>query len=141
MQAILELTDQPADSELAQISDALDQFNIQVSGVADRTPLAILVRDPETHAVLGGLTGRTSLGLLFVDIFYLPEQLRGQGMGSRMLKMAEDEGRRRGCNAAVLYTISFQAPEFYQRNGWQRFGEIPCQPAGTSRVFMSKRLA
>jgi len=56
------------------------------------------------------------------------------------LKAAEDEGRRRGCRAAVLYTISFQAPEFYARHGWRVFGEIPCEPPGTRRVFMTKTL-
>ena len=66
--------------------------------------------------------------------------LRGAGIGGRMLTMAEEEARRRGCKRAVLYTISFQAPGFYARNGWQIFGEIPCDPPGTSRVFMSKEL-
>jgi len=45
-----------------------------------------------------------------------------------MLAMAEEEARRRGCKRAVLYTISFQAPAFYARNGWRAFGEIPCDP-------------
>lgn len=54
--------------------------------------------------------------------------------------MAEDEARQRGCKAGVLYTISFQAPGFYEKFGWQRFGEIPCNPPGASRVFMTKTL-
>jgi hypothetical protein len=40
----------------------------------------------------------------------------------------------------VLYTISFQAPRFYERLGWRIFGEVPCDPPGTSRVFMTKQL-
>jgi hypothetical protein len=40
----------------------------------------------------------------------------------------------------VLYTISFQAPGFYARHGWRVFGEISCEPPGTSRVFMTKTL-
>ncbi|MHC8339841.1 GNAT family N-acetyltransferase [Pseudomonas sp. HLT2-19-2] len=122
------------------LSAGLSAFNEQMTGINDRQSLAVTVRDPETHQVLGGITGRTSLGLLFLDLFYLPESLRGSGLGSRLLKAYEDEGRRRGCNSAVLYTLSFQAPEFYEKNGWQRFGEVPCNPQGTSRVFMSKVL-
>jgi hypothetical protein len=60
---------------------------------------------------------------------------------SANLRQAEDEGRRRGCRAGVLYTISFQAPGFYARHGWRVFGEIPCDPPGTSHVFMTKDLA
>ena len=134
------VTDAPDIADIAVISDGLDRFNIDISSIADRRPLAVLVRDPETDQVLGGLTGRTSLGLLFIDVFFLPEALRGTGLGSQVLQMAEAEGRRRGCRAAVLYTISFQAPEFYKKHGWREFGAIPCDPPGTSRIFLTKDL-
>ena len=71
---------------------------------------------------------------------FLPESLRGQQIGTCMLRLVEEEAVRRGCCAAVLYTINFQAPEFYQRHGWREFGRIPCDPPGTSRVFMTKDL-
>jgi GNAT superfamily N-acetyltransferase len=99
-----------------------------------------VVSDPDTNEVLGGITGRTSLGLLFIDLIFLPDELRGGGLGSRILELAEAEGRRRGCRAALLYTISFQAPRFYERHGWRVFGEIACDPPGTSRIFMTKAL-
>jgi GNAT superfamily N-acetyltransferase len=134
------VTDTPDAADLVLISDGLDQFNVDVSGIADRRPLAVLVKDPETRQTLGGVTGRTSLGLLFLDVFFIPEALRGSGIGSQVLQMAEAEGRRRGCRAAVLYTISFQAPEFYKKHGWREFGAIPCEPPGTSRVFLTKDL-
>jgi GNAT superfamily N-acetyltransferase len=134
------VTDAPEAKDAALISDGLDQFNIDVSGINDRRPLAVLIKDPETYKTLGGVTGRTSLGLLFIDVFFIPETLRGAGIGSQVLQMAEAEGRRRGCRAAVLYTISFQAPEFYKKHGWREFGAIPCDPPGTSRVFLTKEL-
>lgn len=93
-----------------------------------------------TGEVAGGALGRSSLGLLFLELFFLPEALRGAGLGAEVLRNFEEEGRRRGCRSAVLYTISFQAPGFYERNGWRRFGEIPCDPPGTSRIFMTKEL-
>lgn len=122
------------------IAEGLDRFNDQQIGYGDRLPLAVVVKDPDSGDVLGGITGRSSLGLLFLDLFYLPEALRGAGLGSELLRRFEQEGRRRGCLSAVLYTISFQAPDFYQRHGWQRMGEVPCLPPGTSRIFMSKTL-
>jgi GNAT superfamily N-acetyltransferase len=134
------VTDAPDAADLALISDSLDAFNVQATGIDDNRPLAVLVRDPHTRRVVGGLTGRTSLGLLFVDLFHLPAELRGSGIGGRVLRRAEDEARERGCRSAVLYTITFQAPEFYRRHGWHVFGEVPCDPPGTSRVFMTKDL-
>jgi GNAT superfamily N-acetyltransferase len=129
------------DAEAEQtILDGLNTYNDAITGYQDRQVLNVVVRHREQQRVLGGAMGRTSLGLLFLDLFYLPAALRGLGLGSQILTQFEEEGRRRGCASAVLYTISFQAPEFYERHGWRRFGDIACSPEGTSRVFMSKTL-
>ncbi|WAS56780.1 GNAT family N-acetyltransferase [Burkholderia ambifaria] len=134
----LQLTDteQPAARDF--ISRKLGEFNHAVTGRADTTALDVYVTDPATGEVLGGLTGRTSLGLFFIDLFYLPESLRGGGFGSRLLHDAEAEAKRRGCARAVLYTITFQAPDFYRKHGYEVFGEVPCEPEGAARVFMVK---
>jgi GNAT superfamily N-acetyltransferase len=120
------------------IGDGLNAYNDQAVGYSDRAPLHVLVRDPDSGEIIGGVSGRTSLGLVFIDLVYLPEGLRGRDIGTRMIELAEGEARRRGCRAGVLYTISFQAPGFYQRLGWRVFGEIPCDPPGASRVFLTK---
>lgn len=124
----------------AALIDGLNAFNDEMAGYADRKPLAVVARDPVTGSVLGGAVGRSSLGLLFLDLFYLPPSHRGTGLGREILAAFEDEGRRRGCVAGVVNTISFQAPGFYERHGWRRFGEVPSLPPGTSRIFLSKAL-
>jgi GNAT superfamily N-acetyltransferase len=108
--------------------------------VDDSRPLAILVRDPETRDVVGGLLGRTSLGLLRVEQFFLPEELRRGGLGSGILAMAEDEAQRRGCSRAVLSTVHFQAPGFYAKQGWEVAARIDCEPPGHTRFYMTKKL-
>jgi GNAT superfamily N-acetyltransferase len=137
---IIDVTDKLDQEAIEVIAAGLNTFNDEKTGIVDRMPLGVLIKDPATGKVLGGVAGRTSLGLLFLDVFYLPKEYRHAGLGSRILRIAENEGRRRGCRAAVLYTINFQAPEFYERHGWRRFGEIPCHPPGTSRIFMTKDL-
>jgi GNAT superfamily N-acetyltransferase len=136
----LVLTDAPDSAACRLIDDRLGQYNAEHAGYWDPRPLAVLVRDPASHDVIGGILARTSLGLLFIDLVFLPESLRGQQIGTRMLRLVEEEAVRRGCRAAVLYTINFQAPEFYERHSWREFGRIPCDPPGTSRVFMTKDL-
>src|ERR1700746_290051 len=111
----------------------LTAFTDATVGYADRGPLHVLVSDPDSGKVVGGIIGRTSLGLMFIDLVYLPETLRGQDIGARMMGLAEQEARRRGCRAGVLYTIRFSAPGFYKRLGWRVFGGIPCHPPGTRR--------
>jgi GNAT superfamily N-acetyltransferase len=134
------LTDSPDAAAQAAIESGLARYNAEQAGLADARSLAVLISDPATDRTVGGLLGRTSLGVLFVDLFFIPAHLRGHGLGSRLLRLAEEEGRRRGCVASVLYTISFQAPEFYERHGYRRFGTIDCRPPGTSRIFMTKPL-
>jgi GNAT superfamily N-acetyltransferase len=137
------LTDDPSDAAWNVIDDGLAGHGVEQAGYWNSRPIGVLVRGlagggaPEGE-IVGGLVGRTSLGLLFIDLVYLPAELRGAGLGSRILRMAEEEAVRRGCCGAVLYTINFQAPGFYERHGWREFGRVPCQPAGTSRVFMTK---
>nr|WP_253073842.1 GNAT family N-acetyltransferase [Kosakonia sp. MUSA4] len=122
------------------IEEGLNDFNDLITGISDRKPLNILIKSNKTGKVIGGMQGRTSLGLLFVDLFYLPPELRRNGIGTEILRRFEDEGRKRGCSAAFLYTISFQAPDFYKKHGWVEFGRIECIPTGTSRIFMKKTL-
>ena len=134
------LTDAPTADELGAIRRQLDAFNLAACGVSDQRPLALLVRDPVTGDVVGGLNGRTSRGMLFIDVFFLPDAMRGQGLGAKLLGMAEEEGRRRGCRNGLLHTNSFQAPGFYRKHGWREFGSFPSDPPGTSRIFLCKEL-
>lgn len=140
MSPAIVVTDVPDADDVAAISDGLRAFNVDETGIDDHRRLAVLVKDPDSGQTVGGLTGRTSLGLLFVDLFYLPPTLRGHGLGGQILRQAEDEGRQRGCRSGMVYTIKFQAPDFYVRHGWRVFGEIPCDPPDASRVFLTKDL-
>lgn len=138
---VLTLTDTPDEMAQTVISEGLDRFNEAHTGVAPHSePLAVLVANGSDSEVVGGLLGHTSLGLLFVDLFFLPDELRSTGLGSRILRQAEEEATRRGCRQAVLYTIAFQAPGFYERHGYEAFGEVHSGKAEQARIFMTKRL-
>ena len=138
---VLSLSSEADPAAEAIIGDGLNAHNDRIVGYADRMPLNVVVRDGENGKVIGGISGRTSLGLLFIDLVFLPDTLRGQDVGTKMMALVEDEARRRGCRSGVLYTISFQAPGFYQRLGWMVFAEVQCDPPGTSRVFLRKDFA
>ena len=132
------LTDDPADADRTAISNGLAGFTEAQVGFRDYRSIAVLVKDPETFETIGGMYGRTSYGTLVIDTVYLPQHLRGEDLGSRLLGMMEDEAVARGCSAGFLMTLSFQAPGFYARRGWIEFGRIPCEPPGSARVFFRK---
>src|SRR5207247_8363303 len=134
LEPIVSLTAAPTAEEEHAVGPGLARFNQQQSGISDSRPLAVIVRDPQTKDPVGGLTGRTSLGLLFIDLFFLPDNLRRDGLGSRLLRLAEGEARQRGCVGGVLYKINFQAPAFYERRGYRVLGTDPCLPPGPSGI-------
>ncbi len=137
----LTLTDMPDEAAKAVISQGLGAYNDAAGGEGDYRPLAVLVSDPDSGAVLGGLFGGSYRGQLFIDRFFLPETLRGNDLGSRALAMAEAEGRRRGCTRVSLFTLSFQAPGFYLKQGSELAARLDCDPPGATRMLMTKRLA
>ena len=134
---LVERGDEPAKFRAAE---ELYRYNVQQTGIADRRPVGVSLCDPATGETLGGLWGRTELGLLFLDMFFLPEGLRGQGHGARLLDAVEAEARRRGCRRAVVETSSFQAPEFYRRHGYREFGRVEFGLGGHARIYLSKEL-
>lgn len=136
----LTVTDAPGAEAEAIIEGGLHDFNRRQAGYVDSRTLAVLVRDTATSEVVGGVLGKTTLGLLFIDLVFLPEATRGKGIGGEMMRLAEAEARRRGCSTVVLFTIWFQAPEFYARLGYREMARIEVPLPGHTRICMSKSL-
>ncbi len=137
---ILTLVDVPDQEAKAAAGAALYCYNIEKTGIEDRTPIGAKLADHKSGKLLGGLWGRTELGLLFLDMFYLPNDVRGQSQGARLLAAVEHEAKRRGCKRAVVETSSFQAPGFYKRHGYLEFGRVAFGPPGHSRLYLQKSL-
>jgi GNAT superfamily N-acetyltransferase len=134
------VTDAPDPTDTAIVQEGLRAYNTSRAGRDDSRPLAVFVTDPETGKVLGGLYGGSYLGQLRVDRFFLPEGLRRGGLGSRLLAMAEEEGRRRGCTRIALNTLEIQARGFYEKQGYDTAATLDCEPPGVTRYLMTKRL-
>jgi ribosomal protein S18 acetylase RimI-like enzyme len=107
---------------------------------AARAVFAVLVNEPGTGAVLGGVWARAWRNMLTIELVALPPELRGTGLGTRLVTMAEAEGRRRDCRNAWLQTADWQARGFYEKLGYRLFGELDDYPIGHKRFFMTKRL-
>jgi GNAT superfamily N-acetyltransferase len=109
-------------------------------GKSGYRPLNLTVRRPGDPAPAGGLAAFTFFRWLFVRLFYLPEDLRGGGLGAELLARAEREAVARGCIGAWLDTFSFQARPFYEKQGYRVFGTLDEFPPGHSRHYLMKRL-
>jgi GNAT superfamily N-acetyltransferase len=136
----IRLTDQADDSIRKAIVEPLIAYNQAQTGRSDLRPLVIAVEDSKGTAV-GGLWGRTAYEWLFVELLLVPESLRGRGLGTALMQRAEREAIARGCRSAWLDTFEFQARGFYERLGYECFGELQNYPPGFARYFMRKALS
>jgi len=134
------VTDELDPADVAVITDGLRAYYVNQAGHYDFRPLAVFVRDPQTGKVVGGLHGRSEFGLVYVAWFFLPEHLRRVRIDSRVLAMAGEEGRRRGCTRIALTTLSIEAPGFYKKQGYDIVATIDCEPPGLTRYYMMKNL-
>jgi GNAT superfamily N-acetyltransferase len=134
----LTVEDEPSQDDVATIGRRLYEFNRQIAGEDHHRLLAVFLRD-ETGTLVAGLTGGTFWGWLVIDLLWVGEVLRGQGIGGRLLEAAEQEAIRRGCTGAFLDTLDFQAPAFYRERGYAVFGVLPGLPPGHTRYYLAKR--
>ncbi len=104
--------------------------------------IQVFAFDPEGNLV-GGLIGQThSLReWLAVNILFVDESCRGRGLGRELMKRAEDEAYRRGCRHAMVATGIHQAPGFYEKLGYTRYGTLENFPPGVTFCWYAKRLA
>ncbi|HLO15347.1 MAG TPA: GNAT family N-acetyltransferase [Anaerolineales bacterium] len=132
----------PAPEDVQFLEDQINTFNVVKTGIrpTDDLLLAIFVRE-ENGAIRAGVFGWTWGGCCEIRYLWVDEAWRGQGYGQSLLEAAEREARRRGCHQVILDTHSFQAPLFYQRNGYEVVGVIDNYPEGYQKYYLKKQLA
>ena len=137
----IELTNEPPSQERDMLAAPLLAYNEALLGPSGIRPVAVLIRSQDDARLLGGLWGRTSFRWLFVELLFIPDALRGQGIGAQLLRTAEDEAKARGCIGAWLETFSQDACCFYVQQGYEVFGAIADYPPGNTRSFLSRQFS
>lgn len=134
------LTDHPDGADYAAVLETLRQFSRETVRTLDNRDFGAFVSDRADGGVLGGIVGSSRWGGFQIDILALPASLRGKGLGTRLLRLAEDEARRRECHHIWLDTYAFQARAFYERHGFSVFGQLDGPGPFYPRFFMRKLL-
>jgi GNAT superfamily N-acetyltransferase len=133
----VEVTHQVHNESRDVIIGGLLEFNRRHLG--ESTVLDVYVRDANGQTI-GGLVGDVSLGWLSIHALWVAEHLRGSGIGANILKTAEDAAIKSGCHSALLDTLSFQAPGFYEKRGYVRVGVVDGYRGGAQKLVLRKPL-
>jgi GNAT superfamily N-acetyltransferase len=131
--------EKPDDSVWEAIGGGISSYNTQQAGAEHGKRLCFVLYAPD-KSIAGGVIGETHWGWLYISLMFVKDELRGRGYGQLLLTRAEQEGRQRGARNVYLDTFSFQAPNFYKKNGYRVFGELQDFPPGHQRYYLTKQL-
>ena len=87
-----------------------------------------------------GLIGLTYGNWMEIDLLFVSDELRGCGIGSKILQAAEEEAIKRGCKYSFLYTYDFQGPKFYSKYGYREVFTMENYPHTGKRHYFVKEL-
>ena len=133
------VTDKIKKQDEETIFQGLLEYNL--ARIEDKNPkdLGVYMKD-EKGEMLAGLIGNTHGNWLTVKFLWVSEKLRGQSIGSQVLRKAEETAKERGCKYAFLDTFSFQAPEFYKKYGYKEQFTLEEYPVKGKRYYFAKTL-
>lgn len=129
----------PNKNEIEFVNNALEKFNYE-HAEPDNHVLLNIVEYDENQNVIAGILGGTYWGWLHIDILWVDEKFRMKKIGSQLLIAAENEAKKRGCHSVHVDTMSWQAPEFYKKHGYELISELDNIPNGYKKFHFIKRL-
>ncbi len=131
--------DERGEATAKAIIELLKDYNQQFIGRAPYDSFRLAAHDPEGR-LIGGLLGEWRSYWLHIDILVVTEPYRRSGLGTALMQTAEQTARDKQYRGIFLDTFEFQAPRFYEKLGFTRFGSIKNFSDGHDRHFYEKRL-
>lgn len=129
--------------ELKELDQAITDFNIKIASELPRAEIHRLdfaVKNA-VGQLLGGIQSyRVNWGILHVELIYVYDDYRNQGIATTLLNHVEKIAKDHKCHLSHLDTFDFQAKDFYLRHGYSVFGILENAPKGHNRYYMKKDL-
>ncbi len=133
------ITDDGNQNDIDEIHNMLKSYNLSKREKSENIPLGVYYED-ETGKKLAGLTGNLFGNWLCINYLFVSENLRNQGIGSKIIITAENEARNRGCKYVFVDTFSFQAPAFYEKMGYRCVFSLTNYPYTEERHYYIKEV-
>ncbi|MEI7885110.1 MAG: GNAT family N-acetyltransferase [Clostridia bacterium] len=136
----IEVNNNAEEVESKFIVDSLIKYNLQKSPINQDPPFETinLILKGENGSIIGGLLGALGRSCYYLEYLWIDENYRGLGYGKKLLDEIEKRVKEKGCKVITLNTFSFQAPEFYKKNGYTVFGTLDGFQEGVCRYYLKK---
>ncbi|EHE3817001.1 GNAT family N-acetyltransferase [Shigella sonnei] len=115
----------------------IDNFNQRF--INTHTQKICLSLKDSKETILAGLTAEVYGNVFYIKYLWASEKVRGEGLGRKLLKLAEAQARESYCDVIAVDTFSFQAPDFYVSNGFCIVGVLECGDS-YNRYYLGKSL-
>ena len=115
----------------------LSSYNEAYTGDAPQIRLGAFARD-ETGRIVAGGHGLITWGWMYVERLWVDEALRDRGVGTEVLARLERAALARGVYRFRVDTASFQALDFYLKQGYVVFAQLEDSPPGYTDYFLKK---
>jgi GNAT superfamily N-acetyltransferase len=129
-----------AEVRSGELGRRLREFNSAVIGPYPETQYVWLNAKDAEGKLVGGARGYVFLNWLHIEVLFVDQPLRGQGLGARLLAEAEALGKQFGAKQAMLNTFEWQAREFYVKHGYNEHTRIDNYVPGYYLAYMRKVL-
>ncbi|WP_242602579.1 GNAT family N-acetyltransferase [Legionella moravica] len=120
------------------ISEGIRRYNESFAGGQPQR-FSIYAKN-ENNEIVAGATVYSFPTSVYVDVLWVDERHRGAGLGSMLLKQVEIEAVKNNIYESTLDTFSFQAEQFYIKQGYKPIGTIKNYLNGHDRIFLRKHL-
>lgn len=134
------VTPAPSEKDIEYIRRQLRQYNQRFVGCAEVESVAVFALNSENRKI-GALSGMTWGNWLQIQLLWVDEEERGNGVGSQLLDEAEKVARERGCLYSLVDTFSFQALPFYLRKGYEIKMTLDNFPENQQRYYLLRDLS
>lgn len=99
------------------------------------------VVEDENKEIIAGISGKIYCwNCVYIDKFWIKEECRKNGLGSKLLNEVEKLAKEKECHLIHLDTFDFQAKDFYLKHGYKVFGVLEDCPPNHKRYYMKKNI-
>ncbi|MER2037644.1 MAG: GNAT family N-acetyltransferase [Solibacillus sp.] len=124
------------------IDEALYKFNLKhfPEDLSGRYEEINLFLKDEAGNVRGGILTEVCWNWLEINTFMVDEDIRKSGFGTKLLAEIEMIALEKQCDFIKVDTLSFQALDFYKKNGYKVYGSIDNVGREFTHYYLKKDL-
>ncbi|KRU24711.1 GNAT family acetyltransferase [Clostridium sporogenes] len=132
-----------SEEEADLIVDRIVEYNLSKVPGKQEVPLLCInrvIEDTNGEIIAGILSKMYCWNCIYIDVLWVKEENRKDGLGTKLLKEVEKIAKEKDCHLIHLDTFDFQAKDFYIKHGYEIFGILDQCPENHKRYFMKKNI-